>query len=151
MFCIGRERACFALRVGRHDLAVIAAADNPHPITGRCKNGPAVDVNTPRLGFGRGKEKRFLAKNEHRCASEKMCANNRSAGRHRVCSLDDRDGVTASVCHLIGAACAFPPHKGEGGNHAMQFSNPSRIFSSGRLRPMKTMRLSRFSSFFHGR
>jgi hypothetical protein len=36
-------------------------------------------------------------------------------------------------------------------NQAMQLWNPSAIFSSGRLRPMKTMRLSRFSSSFQGR
>jgi hypothetical protein len=35
--------------------------------------------------------------------------------------------------------------------HAMQLSNPSVIFFPGRLRPMKTMRLWRFSSLFQGR
>ena len=34
---------------------------------------------------------------------------------------------------------------------AMQLSNPSAIFFPGRLRPMKTMRLSRFSPLFQGR
>ena len=67
-----------------------------------------MDVNAPRLGFGLDKQKRFLAKDENRSASEKMCANDGAAGRHRMGSLDDRDGVAASVCHLIGAACAFP-------------------------------------------
>jgi hypothetical protein len=36
-------------------------------------------------------------------------------------------------------------------NQATQLSKPCRIFSSGRLRPMKTMRLSRFSFLFQGR
>ena len=35
--------------------------------------------------------------------------------------------------------------------HARQPSNPCLIFSSGNLRPMKTRRLSRFSSDFQGR
>jgi hypothetical protein len=34
---------------------------------------------------------------------------------------------------------------------AMQLSKPSLIILPGRLRPMKTIRLSRFSSVFHGR
>lgn len=34
---------------------------------------------------------------------------------------------------------------------AMQLSKPSVIILPGRLRPMKTIRLSRFSSTFHGR
>ena len=38
-----------------------------------------------------------------------------------------------------------------GEDYAMQLSNPSAIFLPGRLRPMKTMRLSRFSPSFHGR
>jgi hypothetical protein len=36
-------------------------------------------------------------------------------------------------------------------DYAIQLSKPSAIFLPGRLRPMKTMRLSRFSSLFHGR
>ena len=36
-------------------------------------------------------------------------------------------------------------------SHATQLSKPCRIFSSGRLRPMNTMRLSRFSPSFQGR
>ena len=35
-------------------------------------------------------------------------------------------------------------------NQAMQLSKPWRIFSSGKLRPMKTMRLVRSSPSFHG-
>ena len=73
-----------------------------------------MDGDTVGLAFGLDKQKRFLTEDEHRGLSEKMRANDRAAGRHRVGSLDDRDGVTASVCHLTGAACAFPSPQGEG-------------------------------------
>src|SRR5580704_5996637 len=81
MFCIGGERAHLALYVRRNDFAVIAASDDTLAIAGRRENGSGVDVDTPRLGFRLGQEKRFLAENKHRCASEKMRANDGPAGR----------------------------------------------------------------------
>ena len=53
-------------------------------------------------------------------------------------------------CRSLAATTrtANPPR---GKHQAIQLSNPSVIFFPGRLRPMKTMRLSRFSSLPHGR
>ena len=143
MFRIGRQLARFTLRVRRRYRAVIAAADDALAISSCCKNCPAMDGHAARLRFGLDQQKRFLAQDEHRGAPEKMRANDSAAcGPPRVC-----------VRRLRRCCCEGRSSGVARGNqvHAMQPANPSRIFSSGRLRPMKTMRLSRFSSGFHGR
>ena len=91
-------------------------------------------VHPPHLAVRLGKKQRFFAVYEDGGTAEKM-------------GLDDR--TTRSDC-----ASAFDEGDGTLGYRsyqAMQLSNPSAIISRGRLRPMKTMRLWRFSSVFQGR
>jgi len=55
------------------------------------------------------------------------------------------------IAHQAEAGRNLPMTYQHSANYAMQLSKPCRILSSARSRPMKTRRLSRFSSSFHGR
>ena len=106
-----------------------------------------MDGYAPRLAFRLDEQQRFLAEHEHGSAAKKVRGDHRRTGRDRVRAVDDGDGIAAGIGH-----CSSPlPACGERIHHATQPSKPCRICSSGRLRPMKMMRLSRFSSLFQGR
>ena len=62
-----------------------------------------------------------------------------------------RSATEAVSARVSDIAVCLSPRGGRGFYHAMQLSKPCRMVSSGRLRPMKTIRLSRFSPFFQGR
>ena len=84
----------------------------------------------------RDQNQRLLAEHETGSAPEKMHVDHRGAGRERPRPLRHGWNVAAGIGHLAQAA---------------QLAKPSRIFSCGRLRPMKMMRLWRFSSCLQGR
>ncbi len=111
-----------------------------------------MDRDAPRLAVRLGEHHRFLAEHEDRGAAEKMRGNDEAAAA-TVRALDDgmRIAAVSVMTDAPGLASRIASPMQGRLNYAMQLSKPSVIFLPGRLRPMKTMRLSRFSSFFHGR
>ncbi len=133
MLRVGAEDATRA-QVRRHHFAVIAAADDARAIARRRQDGAATHVHPPHLAVRLGKQQRFFAEYEDGGTAEKMDP-----------TIAPR-AATARVRSTTEAVrCGYRSYQ------AMQLSNPSAIFFPGILRPMKTMRLSRFSSLFQGR
>jgi hypothetical protein len=93
----------------------------------------------------------------YRCRQERWAA---CVRRRKGCRRGCRPSVIAPVSLTSSSRQFFSPrdtawilrsHTEQSRNYwVKQLSKPSVISLLGRLRPMKTMRLSRFSSFFHG-
>src|SRR5262249_47583120 len=96
---IGREDDALSLRVGRHDLAVVAAGDDAALIGGRGEDGPAVDRDAARLARARHEKERLFAEHEHRRLPEKMRGHHRRAGIDRPRALHDGRDVGAAIGH----------------------------------------------------
>src|SRR5262249_13560052 len=141
---VGRKDFALAVCIGRDHLAVVTTGDHALPVGSRGKDGASVHRYATHLALARHPQQRLLAEDEHRGVTEKMRRHDRRVGLERPGALDDRGFIGASVGHGLAPTSTRPAH-------ATQLSKPSRIFSSGSLRPMKTMRLSRFSPSFHGR
>src|ERR1035437_2372412 len=132
---VGGEDRVFAASIGRHQGTVVPAGQDAITVRGAGENGAAMNGHTLFALFG-CEEQVFFAKNEHRCSAEKMHADDSAARRDRADAVGERRKRGGGVAQV---------------DYATQLSNPVRIFSSGRLRPMKMMRLLRTSSAFQGR
>ncbi len=104
----------------------------------------------PQLAARLGEYQHLFAEHEHGGTVEKMRGENGAARVDGTRAFDDGDSVAAGVGHGKSVGGVPLPER-ERGDHATQLSKPSVIFLPGRLRPMKTMRLSRLSSLVHGR
>ena len=142
------------------------------PSPARGENAAAMNGDAARR-LRRRKQQRLLAEHEHRHLPEEMHADDRRrplrrCGRGRRARARERSGRSLSlpsfrggharearVIQIIAGASmdtGSPPSRARQPNasrYAMQLSKPLRIFSSGKWRPMKTMRLVRSSPSFH--
>jgi hypothetical protein len=124
------------------------------------------------LTFGRGEQQGLLAEHEDRRLPEKMHANDCGVRLNEAGAIGKGWEWSGGVGHfssvIPGRTAGTNPEsiftkRGYGfrvrglmaaprnDHHAMQLSKPLRILSSGKWRPMKTMRLVRSSPSFHFR
>ena len=162
MLWVDGENRALALRVGGHDLAVVAAGDDALAVRRRRQDRAGVVAARRCAPSLRDQQQRLLAEHERRSIAEEPHGDDRHPGR-------DRPRAPATEGMSVRVSVSSLPHPGSrkrervmgarprtravrrAADHARQLSKPCRIFSSGRLRPMKTARLSRFSPSFQGR
>src|SRR5688572_4349122 len=138
MLGIGRECFALAVRINGDDLAVIAAGEDARGVACHTENTARMHGHALLRAVRRDEQQSLLAKHEHGTLAEKTRGDHRPAHRDRLGAINDGGDWAACVGH--GKR-----------RQATQLSKPLRIFSSGRFRPMNTMRLWRFSPSFHSR
>ena len=99
-----------------------------------------MDGDALRLALRRGQNQRFLASTKTAVRPRKCAA---------VTAPLAATGCVRSTTETVSLRVS--DHESRRSRSSMQLSKPSAIILPGRLRPMKTMRLSRFSPSFHGR
>ena len=135
---VGRKRLDRSGRICRDDLAVIAAGDDAIAVGHGRQNAATMNLNALLAAVRRHEQQRLLAEHEG-SATFRGNARPRPARRPQPASRDRR----STECCSAGRT--------RDQNAAIVLSKPLRIFSSGRLRPMNTTRLVRFSSARHSR
>ena len=126
-FWIARDHLRDAIEPGGYDLAVVAGGEHARAVASACQNGAGVNRKPRRLRVRSDEQQRLVAENEDGGGAQKMRSHHGSAGGDRPGMLLDRGDFGR-------------------GHFAAHSSKPWRIMSSGSLRPMNTIRLSRFSS-----
>src|ERR1035441_9822871 len=119
---VGGEDRVFAASIGGDQGAVVAAGQDANTVRSAGEYRTSVNVDTLLAIVGR-EQQHFFAKYEDRCSAEKMHADDSAARRDRADAVGERGKRGGGVAQV---------------DYAMQLSKPVRIFSSGRLRPMKT-------------
>src|SRR6185369_7636120 len=80
VLCVRGERLAPAVRIGRHDLAVIAAGEHARTVAGRRQDAAAVHGEALFRAV-LGKQQRFLAEHEYGGTFEEMHGDDRPARR----------------------------------------------------------------------
>ena len=107
MLRIGGKRADVAARIGRHDLAVVAAGDETLRVAGRRQDRAAMKRDTPLL-VAAGEQHGFLAQHEGGGVAEELNRHDRAFGLVAARALDD-GGDVAGLAHAqpinTGGSC----------------------------------------------